>query len=153
MPLYKLMYKLFLLLLLSAISLEGVAQVNSVGDLNVVIYGFKSQKGFVRALVFDQPEGYPGVRENSIQLLSLPVTADTVVITFKGLALNKKYAISLYHDKNSNKHFDSNFFGIPLEGYGVSNNVNVLRAPTFKEAEFMLTKPDQRVYIKMLHLF
>ena len=35
---------------------------------------------------------------------------------------SSKYAIRYYHDENLNNKFDTNFLGIPSEGYGISNN-------------------------------
>jgi uncharacterized protein (DUF2141 family) len=47
------------------------------------------------------------------------------------------YAVTIFHDENGNKKFDSNFVGYPLEGYGFSNNVKpVLKAPGFDETKF-----------------
>jgi len=34
----------------------------------------------------------------------------------------EKYAIHFIHDENSNDKFDTNWLGIPIEGYGFSNN-------------------------------
>jgi len=33
-----------------------------------------------------------------------------------------KYAVSVFHDENSNGKLDTNFLGIPREGVGASNN-------------------------------
>ena len=35
---------------------------------------------------------------------------------------NGKYAISVFHDENSNGKMDTGMFGIPKEAYGFSNN-------------------------------
>ena len=55
---------------------------------------------------------------------------------------NGEYAISLFVDFNGNKKIDKNFFGIPKEQYGFSNNVmGRMSAPTFDQAKFMVTGP------------
>ena len=55
---------------------------------------------------------------------------------------NGEYAISLFVDFNGNKKIDKNFFGIPREQYGFSNNVmGRMSAPTFDQAKFMVTGP------------
>ena len=47
------------------------------------------------------------------------------------------YAVAVYHDENANVKFDKNWFGLPVEGYGISNNPTFfLRAPAFDEAKF-----------------
>ena len=53
-----------------------------------------------------------------------------------------EYAISLFVDSNGNKKLDKNFFGIPKEQYGFSNNVmGRMSPPTFDQAKFMIEGP------------
>jgi len=48
-----------------------------------------------------------------------------------------RYAISAFFDLNGNGELDTNFFGIPSEPYGFSNQVRpAMRAATFEEAAF-----------------
>jgi uncharacterized protein (DUF2141 family) len=42
------------------------------------------------------------------------------VCEFPGVAPNT-YAVSVFHDENSNGKLDTNFMGIPREGVGASN--------------------------------
>lgn len=47
------------------------------------------------------------------------------------------YAAAVYHDENNNHRFDRSWTGLPLEGFGVSNNPRpFLRAPTHGESAF-----------------
>jgi len=47
------------------------------------------------------------------------------------------YAVAVYHDENANVKFDKNWIGLPVEGYGISNNPTFfLGPPTFDEAKF-----------------
>jgi len=58
--------------------------------------------------------------------------------TFKNIP-DGTYAISLFHDENSNNKLDKNFLGIPKEGYGFSNNIRpAFRSATFEESKFKL---------------
>ena len=52
------------------------------------------------------------------------------------------------HDENDNNKLDANFLGIPFEGYGFSNNPNVMRRATFDEARFQL-KTDATITIRL----
>jgi uncharacterized protein (DUF2141 family) len=48
-----------------------------------------------------------------------------------------EYAISAFHDENENDEFDSNFFGLPAEGYCASNDArSALGPPRFDAAKF-----------------
>ena len=47
------------------------------------------------------------------------------------------YAVAVYHDENANVKFDKNWIGLPVEGYGISNNPTIfLGPPSFDEAKF-----------------
>ena len=51
------------------------------------------------------------------------------------------YAVAVYHDENANVKFDKNWFGLPIEGYGISNNPTIFLAPpAFDEAKFEALK-------------
>ena len=45
------------------------------------------------------------------------------------------YGIKIYIDKNLNGKFDTNFFGIPKEQFGFSNNaIGLVGPPTFEKS-------------------
>ncbi len=47
------------------------------------------------------------------------------------------YALAVVHDENMNGKLDSNWLGIPKEGYGFSNDVKAVHgAPSFSDASF-----------------
>ena len=47
------------------------------------------------------------------------------------------YALAVIHDENSNGKLDTNWLGIPTEGYGFSNDARgLLGPPTFLAASF-----------------
>ncbi len=63
------------------------------------------------------------------------------------------YAVALYADKNSDSKLNTNAFGIPSEGFGISNNPKAkTRAPKFTEASFDLNQ-NKTINITMQYLF
>ena len=48
------------------------------------------------------------------------------------------YAIGIYIDENENEKLDTNFFGIPKEQYGFSNNAKAFGIPKFEAAAFVI---------------
>ena len=46
------------------------------------------------------------------------------------------YAVSIFHDQNSNGELDTGFLGFPKEPFGFSKNLPKLRPPSFKAAVF-----------------
>jgi uncharacterized protein (DUF2141 family) len=52
-----------------------------------------------------------------------------------------EYAISLFHDVNSNNILDKNMFGIPSEDYGFSNNAKgTFGPPKYEDAKFTINE-------------
>jgi uncharacterized protein (DUF2141 family) len=58
------------------------------------------------------------------------------------------YAAAVYHDENSNGKMDTNFLGIPKEGYGFSNNAHgSFGPPKYEDAAFTMGESDQETSI------
>ena len=73
----------------------------------------------------------------------------SATISFENIA-SGTYAIAAFLDENGNGKMDTNFFGIPKEKYGFSNNIRpMMRAATFKEASFAVTNKESTIYIKL----
>ncbi len=61
-----------------------------------------------------------------------------------------QYAVAVLHDRNSNNKLDTNWMGIPTEGYGASNNPKPrFRAPRFSEAQFTLPAEGRQVVVSL----
>ncbi len=91
------------------------AQTATYG-LEVEISGFRSSEGQVLVQVFN---------DSKEVLKSLVVEIRDKKCTFTVGDLPKgQYAIRYFHDENSNRKLDTNFVGIPKEGYGFSNNAS-----------------------------
>ncbi len=59
------------------------------------------------------------------------------------------YGISLFHDKNSNKRMDFDANGMPLEPYGVSNNIMSYGPPQWIDAKFEVADHPILMEIRM----
>jgi len=63
------------------------------------------------------------------------------------------YAVVVYHDENGNRKFDKNFLGIPIEGFGVSNNPGFsLGPPALADSSFTLDDTPVSLTISMNYL-
>lgn len=60
-----------------------------------------------------------------------------------------RYALQLFHDKNGNQEFDSNFIGIPAEGFGFSRDAPLRGRPSFKDAVFDLPDDGANIMVTM----
>lgn len=117
------------------------------GTLTVTINNIKSVKGTLKIGLFNNGENFLEEGQ-AYKSISIEVKNSSETITFQDLPKGD-YAISLYHDKNSNGKCDRNLIGIPTEQYGFSNNFRPkFSAPTFKDCVFELDS-DQTLKIEL----
>jgi len=60
-------------------------------------------------------------KNNVVKGISKKINKYRCIITIDNLAPGK-YSFKYFHDENSNKELDTNWIGIPSEGFGFSNN-------------------------------
>jgi uncharacterized protein (DUF2141 family) len=117
------------------------------GTITVRAATLKPIKGQMLCRLYARPDGFPGGKGFQAEQW-VTVTAATASCVFSDVVPGV-YAISLFHDSNSNRHLDQNFIGIPKEGVGVSNNrFRIMAAPRFEDAKFQL-KGDATIDIKL----
>jgi uncharacterized protein (DUF2141 family) len=123
------------------------------GVLTVQVVGAKNAKGKIGVALFQGPTGFPenasaALRQEQAGIDSRTMSAEVI---FRDVPQGV-YAVSVFHDENANGKLDKNFLGIPMEGYGASNNPGKkMRAPTFDEAKFSMNSPDQKIEIKLIY--
>lgn len=104
------------------------------GDLTVTFKGVRSDKGKLSAGLFGEKDGWPDGK--TFAVMDAAPKIGQVTYVFKNLPPGR-YAISAFHDENANGKFDTNFIGLPKEGFAFSNDVKPkLSPPSFKDASF-----------------
>lgn len=142
-------YFLFLSLFVVHVAFSQPLKPSNENTIVVRINGIKTQNGQVLLSLFKSPEGFPTHPEKAFKWGRAKVTSSSIIISFNGLPPGT-YAIAAVHDENSNEVMDRNWFGMPAENYGVSNNVSSTFAPpTFEEAKFHFTGKQDTVLIEM----
>ena len=118
----------------------GIAQADPQTP-TVEITGLRSTDGIVRVAVFDETTPFPG--GEAITRIAVPAQDDRVVLTLTNLP-SGRYAVAFFHDENANNEFDRGVFGLPLEGFGFSNDAQVLLGPPdFDEAAIDFAATDR----------
>ncbi len=60
------------------------------------------------------------------------------------------YAVAVYHDENDDHDFNRNPVGLPVEGYGFSNDApTALGLPDFDQVRFALPPGGSRVTVRL----
>ena len=91
------------------------------GPTKVLVQGVRSGDGQIACALFASHEGFPDEQDKAAHGKVLVASAGTVEFEFDEVPLGK-YAISVLHDENNNGRLDTNFLGMPREGYGVSGD-------------------------------
>lgn len=114
----------------------GFGSALSAQELTLRITSIKQGKGDVLIAVFKGEEGFPNETANAVELLRATPVNGAATLTIKSLPAGR-YAVALFQDTNGDGKLNTNFLGIPKEGYGVSNNAfNTFSVPIFKDASF-----------------
>jgi uncharacterized protein (DUF2141 family) len=105
--------------------------------LTITIKDLRNHNGDLIVGVFTQPDGFPNVQSKSVYWEVKAADAETV--TFTTHLPPGRYAAGVLHDENRSGDMDKGIGGVPLEGYGVTNNPKPhFRKATFDEATFTL---------------
>ena len=125
----------------------------SAADLVLEISGLKNTSGYLRIALFDSEDGF--LEEEAIAIgvrtkLSL-VKGTDFTLTLHSVAPGQ-YAVSAYHDEDANGVRDTNFIGIPKEGYGFSGVAKgTMGRPSFGDAAFRVDSESVRVPIAITY--
>jgi uncharacterized protein (DUF2141 family) len=116
--------------------------------LRVTVSGARNDKGRLAVALFASGADFPA-QERALQGQLGSFSRGTATVTFRGLRPGL-YAVAVLHDENSNSKMDFNFLGMPLEGYGFSNDAAAtFGPPSFDAAAFRLVAPHSRVSIRL----
>lgn len=79
------------------------------------------------------------------------VSDTTISVTFESLPLGT-YAVSVFHDENEDGQINQGGFGIPLEGFGFSQNPSITtRAPEFSETAIIVVGAETKTEIELIY--
>jgi uncharacterized protein (DUF2141 family) len=122
----------------------------AAADLRVTVDGLHSDKGHVNLGLYDEPDKFPG-RAGVIQSGRAKIEGGRAVFVFHDLKPGR-YAVSLFHDENDDGQFNRSLIGLPLEGYGFSNNPKVaLSAPSFDACAVAVGEAGAQTTIKIAY--
>lgn len=132
----------------------GLSQVHApqADVIHVEIAGLRNDKGQVVCALYLSADGFPKKSEKAIAHLNSKISEDQAICEFSGIAPGT-YAVSVFHDENSNGKLDINFMGIPREGVGASNGARGhWGPPKFDAAAFHFSGGRLDLKIKVNYL-
>jgi uncharacterized protein (DUF2141 family) len=135
--------------LLSATSVH--AEPSAANLIRAEIGGLRSPRGVVRCLLFQGEDGFPSKAANASQRAVVTIVNGAAVCEFADPPAGT-LAIAFIHDENGNGELDKNFFGVPQEGYGFSNDARgSMGPPAFDKAAFQHAPGVQVLHLSVVY--
>lgn len=118
--------------------------------LTVRITGFRNVKGKVKIALYRDAKGFPSDTSSAVASQSFEIDPQTLSATavFKDIPQGV-YAASVFHDENGSGKMEFSEQGMPLDGYGISNNPD--GPPTPEQASFKVDQAECTIEIKMVY--
>ena len=131
------------------IILSTILLLNNNLYLEIVIPNIK-QDGIIYIAIYDNADDYSSGDESQDIMAYNIIEPVFKGVYSKKISLKKGvYAIKVLVDNNDNGKIDLNFFGIPKEQFGFSNNVlGILGVPKFEKACFNLNS-NKKIELKL----
>jgi uncharacterized protein (DUF2141 family) len=127
------------ILILTIICLTGFPARSQESHRNVIhvdVDGLRSDRGQVLCALFSSPSDFPKKADRAVARTKSEISGRHATCEFQDVP-SGNYAVSVFHDENSNGKLDANFMGIPREGVGASNNAKGrFGPPKFSRAAF-----------------
>ena len=124
----------------------STAQTTKTGKLTVKITGIRSAEGNIRIAVRTGDDTI--VKSKIVEIDPKTLTAE---VEFDNLP-EGTYGVAVMHDQNKNEKLDFDDAGMPLEGYGHSNNpAKRPGPPSFDETKFALTAQGSSIEIALIY--
>ncbi len=110
------------------------------GQIIIELGALENAKGSIQISLFANQDGFPDDWEKAFTSKTVAITPELKEIRLEDIPQGT-YGIALIHDENENYELDTNFLGMPKEGYGFSNNARGrFGPPDFSDTIFTLDK-------------
>lgn len=113
--------------------------------LEVEITGFKNNNGFAKVGLYNTKDSF---LKQAIKSTKTEIKGKKSYAVFNNVPKGE-YAVSMYHDENANNKMDTNFVGIPKEGYAASNGAKgFMGPPKYDDAKFVVAA-DKKIALRI----
>lgn len=131
------------ILFISLLAFQADSKSNN--SVTIVVEGAKSNDGYMFIALYNSESDF---LKSAYKRAKIKIENKMCTTVFEDLP-EGIYAVSIFHDENDNGKMDTNFFGIPTEDYGCSNNARgVMGPPKWQDAKFEL-KESQTIKITL----
>jgi uncharacterized protein (DUF2141 family) len=141
---------LLAVLVLETLPAVAFAQSSSCRGIHVEILNIRNSTGTVACALFESSVGFPiEFLRDATNIMVIKIRHAQARCDFLAI-LPGTYALAVIHDENMNGKLDTNWLGIPTEGYGFSNDAKaVLGPPSFSAASFPYEGQNMQLTISL----
>ena len=126
-----------------SVSVNGNGRCN----LRVIVEGFQSDRGFAKIGLCNTKEAFELSEERATIHATVRIVNKKAEYIFRSVPAGR-WAVSAYHDENSNGKLDKGMFDKPTELYGFSNNARgMFSRPDFEQAAVVLDQSEMAVRV------
>jgi uncharacterized protein (DUF2141 family) len=125
-------------------------------SLTIEVSKLRNDQGAIQAYLFLESNkkgkaGYPS-EDSCDRVLTVPIVNGEATIVFEGIP-SGYCAFYLHHDENNDGKMNSNFIGMPTEGYAFSNNAKpgLTGIPKFNASRILIDVSAKTVQASMLY--
>jgi uncharacterized protein (DUF2141 family) len=106
--------------------------------IHVKILNIRGSTGTIDCALFESSVGFPTeVLRSATNVMVIKIRKSQARCDFEDIPPGT-YAIAVIHDENMNGKLETNLLGIPIEGYGFSNDATgLIGVPSFSAASFV----------------
>lgn len=123
-------------------------RVSAQHAITVTVTNVRNGNGVCNIALYNKADGFLDATK-AVAGKVVKATKGRVTARFDNVPAGT-YAVAVIHDENSDKKLNTNFLGIPKEGYGASNNnLPMTSAPKFAASSFAVAKGDQALSIDL----
>jgi len=120
-------------------------------NIEFEIAGINSDNGKLYIQIFKGEENYKQGNAESSSIVNAVKGATKIV--FNNMQAGE-YAVRFFHDENNNGELETNLFGMPVEGYGFSNNAKPNFGPvSYSEIKFLVSANESTVKNRTIAIY
>lgn len=131
---------LFLTTVLPALTVSwsdgAIGEEPMKGSLYFSVDNVRAAEGTIWVGIYESSDDFLD-REKARLVAVKVIETGKAMIEVPDMIFGKEYALAIFHDRNDNGEFDTNFFGLPSEPWAFSGKLKSrLRLPKFDEVSF-----------------
>ena len=121
--------------------------------LTIRLTGFRNAKGRANIALYRDGKGFPMDPAAAVESQRLEIDPKTLSATAVFVDLPQGgYCVAVLHDENLSGKMEFDASGIPLTGYGISNNPDTTQGPPSPEAAMVvLNQAEAKTEIKLVY--